>query len=396
MTGVAAVSSAPPPDRARGRRRRRLRLALLVSLVSLALLAGTREGRTALRAVALVPYVFPDPPARPLAWVTPAPIHEEVQYTDGRRELVADLYRPGRSGRYGGMVLSLGVHPVPRDEPALVQFSQGLARDGYLVLIPESPDLRADRILPSERDALVAAFRYLSRREDVDPERLGFVGFSVGASLVTVAAADPRINREVRMVNFFGGYYDARDALRAIASRRFSYAGVSTAWEPAELAVTIFANVLAEHIEDPDERERVRRALVDKVDLEPAEFDRLGPRARLVYELFTVGDARRVDQLVEQLPADLQEQLRAVSPSTYARELRARMYLMHDRGDSFVPYVESRRFAEQLPPRQREYTEFSIFAHVQPTTQATDTVVFLADLAKLVRHIYLVLLELSD
>ncbi len=388
MPGVAVASKA----RARSFLTRR-RVAVAV-LVLFALAAVTREGRTVFRAVALLPYVFPNPPAKPLSWVTPAPVHEEVRFSDGARVLVADLYRPGWFGPHSAMVLSLGVNPVRRDDPALVQLAEGLARDGFVVLVPDSPDLRANRILPSERDAFVAAVRYLDGLPYVDRSKIGFVGFSVGASLLTVAASDPRVSGQVRMVNFFGGYYDAFDLLRAIAARRITYRGTARPWEPAELAERIFANVLLEDVDDAGDRAIVRRALVEGEDLTLEEATSLGARARLVYELFTVRDVRRVDELVGSLPSELAERLRAVSPSTYVGDLRARMYLMHDTDDSFIPYVESRRFADRLPERQRVHTEFSIFAHVQPT-KSVDLPVFVVEVAKLLRHLYLALLELT-
>lgn len=367
---------------------------LLAVLAVAVVVLLTREGRTALRAAALIPSVFPNPPVKPLSWVTPVPIKEEARYSDGARTLVADVVRPDWPGRHSAMILSLGVHPVPRDDPALLQLAEGLARNGFVVMIPDSPDLRADRILPSERDAFVAAFAYLRAQPYVDRGRIGFIGFSVGASLLAVAAADPRINADVRLVNFFGGYYDAFDVLRAIASHRITYHGETRAWVPAELAETIFANVLLENVDDRADRALVRRALVDKESLTAADLARLGPRARLVYELFTARDPERVDALLAALPGDIRAQLQAVSPSSFVGTLRARMFLMHDTADEFIAYVESRRFAEALPARQVVHTEFSIFAHVQPTRSA-EPLVFVAEVSKLVRHIYLVMLELS-
>ncbi len=374
---------------------RRLRIAFLVAAGLVLLVALTREGRTAVRAISLLPYVFPNPPAEPLSWVTPTPVSEEVRYADASRSLLADLYRPGDAGRHAALLLSLGVHPVPRDDPALVRLATGLARDGFVVLIPESPELRADRILPSERDAFVAAFRYLASRPEVDRARIGFVGFSVGASLLAVAAADPRINDDVRVVNFFGGYDDAFTLLREIASRRIVLEdGRSVPWQPADLARSIFANVLLENVEDPTDRALVSRALVDGQTLPPLVRGLLGARARLVYDLFSADDPDRVEALVAALPDDLRERLRAVSPSTYVADLHARMYLMHDTDDGFVPFVESRRLAARLPGSQRVYTEFSIFAHVEPT-RSLDPITFVSEAGKLVRHLYLVMLELA-
>lgn len=391
MPGDAGASRARRPLS----RPRRGVLLFAAFVAILVLTSLTREARAAYSAIALLPYVFPDAPVRPLDWIAPAPIHEEVRYTDGSRELVADLYRPGDGGRHAALLLSLGVHPVARDDPALVRLANGLARDAFVVLVPESPDLRADRILPSERDAFVAGFQYLAGHPAVDRARIGFVGFSAGASLLAVAAADPRINAQVRMVNFFGGYDDAVSLLRAMTSRRIILAdGTVRAWEPAPLARSIFANVLLENVDDPVDRALVSRAIVDGNDLSAAERLLLGERARLIYDLFSTSDPDRVDILLAALPGDLRTHLAAVSPSTYASDLRARIYLMHDVDDSFVPFVESRRFAARLPEGQRVYTEFSLFAHVQPT-RSLGALAFLDEIGKLLRHLYLVMLELA-
>jgi hypothetical protein len=275
-----------------------------------------------------------------------------------------------------------------------VRLVTGIARAGFVVLIPESPDLRADRVLPSERESLVAAFRFLQELPYVDAQRIGFVGFSVGSSLLAVAAADPRISAEVRMVNFFGGYDDAAALLRAIAAREMVLEdGSVIPWKPADHVRTLFAGVLLEFVDDPADRVLVSRALKDGQDLAPKERLGLGERARVLYDLFTAHDGKRVDALLAALPDDLRERLRVLSPCTYARDLRTRMYVMHDVDDSFVPYVESRRLVARLPPAQRIYTEFSLFAHVQP--RAVNAPVFAREVSKLLRHLYLAMLELA-
>ena len=347
-----------------------------------------------MRAASLVPYVF-DAPVRPLEWVTPPPSDELARYADGSRQLDGDLYRPRTAGRHPALVLSLGVHPAPRDDPSLLRLAHGLARDGFVVLVPDSPDLRADRILPSERDAFVAAVSYVRGLPDVDPDRIGLVGFSAGASLLAVAAADARARNEIRMVNFFGGYYDATDLLREVAARRVVLAdGTAIAWEPAPLARQIFAAVLLGSVDDAADRATASRALVDGATLSDGEVASLGERARLVYDIFTASNPESVDVLMARLPDDVLDRLRAISPSTYVHDLRARVFVMHDVDDSFVPFVESRRFAAALPPEQRVYTEFSIFAHVEPT-RSLDLPAFLGEVLKLVRHVYAALYELT-
>ncbi|OLC52663.1 MAG: hypothetical protein AUH85_16355 [Chloroflexi bacterium 13_1_40CM_4_68_4] len=287
------------------------------------------------------------------------------------------------------------MHPVARDDPALVRLANGLARDGFVVLIPDSPDLRNDRLLPSERGAFVAAVEYVRGLPDVDPGRVGLIGFSAGASLLAVAAADARVRDDIRMVNFFGGYFDGTDLLREVASRQIVLDdGTTMPWEPAPLARQIFAAVMLETVDSAADRTLVSRAIVDGIALSLAERDALGARARLVHDLFTANTVAEVDSLIATLPDDLRERLREISPSTYVGDLRAKMFVMHDVDDTFVPFVESRRLVAALPPAQRVYTEFSIFAHVQPT-RSLDLPAFAGEVLKLVRHMYLALYELT-
>ena len=52
-------------------------------------------------------------------------------------------------------------------------------------------------------------FQYLQQQPYVKQDKIGFIGVSVGAPLALLAAADPRINKDVAYVVSFGGYYNA-------------------------------------------------------------------------------------------------------------------------------------------------------------------------------------------
>ena len=67
---------------------------------------------------------------------------------------------------------------------------------------------------------------------NVDPERIGFFGASVGGSLALVAAADPRIAEDVDTVVSFGGYYDALETFGAIATHHIEYGEMDEEWKP--------------------------------------------------------------------------------------------------------------------------------------------------------------------
>src|SRR4051812_1887996 len=240
----------------------------LLVLGVIALLMGTHEGRTAVRTLFFIPEMFPNTPFRPLTLVTAPPVCEEVTLVYADTTAAGDLCYPSGSGRSGAIVLSLGVHPLDRHDPFLVRLTDGLARMQLAVLRVQSPDLSAGRIAPREADLLVAAFHTLQTHPRVDPTRIGLAGFSVGGAVSRVAAADPRIRDDVRLVYSFGAYYDAFSVLRAITSGQIHADGADRTWTPHHWTVHVFAEQVVAALPDAAERAYLT-ALLAASDGEP-------------------------------------------------------------------------------------------------------------------------------
>jgi fermentation-respiration switch protein FrsA (DUF1100 family) len=79
-----------------------------------------------------------------------------------------------------------------------------------------------------------------------------------------------------------------------------------------------------------------------------ANADRLDARSRAVLE---AADPEGATRLLAAPPADLQRYLDALSPLRVARDIRARLFLVHGRTDRAVPYTESLRLAAARPER---------------------------------------------
>src|SRR5262249_27449459 len=146
-----------------------------------------------------------------------------------------------------------GVNPDPEDA-TLHRLAAGLARTGVVTVIPRSSRLLAGIIAPEEVEVLVSTFQYLEGLSYVDADRVGFAGFCVGASLSALAAADPRIADRVAFVNFFGGYFDARDVIRAVGTRQMREGGAVSPWTPHPMTVQVFARYLLPSLTDEHDR----------------------------------------------------------------------------------------------------------------------------------------------
>ena len=376
---------------------KRLVLGLIAVLALVALLAAvTPQGRTAVRTALFLPQILPGFPIKPQDWFGGDPSRREVAFPLASGEGVADLYTPAAEGKHSAVLLFLGVNPAGRNDPRVVDLAEGLARAGSVVMIPWSDTMTQKRISIQEIDNLVWAFQYLVALEDVDADRAGMGGFCVGASLATVAAQDPRIRDRVRFVNFFGGYYDARDlVLSVVSSTRFGD-GAQEPWAPDRLPVEVVRTHLIEGVEDDSERSLLHRVFVLKdATLHPTVVETLSPESRAVFEMLSGTSLPRATELIEMLPVSTLALLEAVSPSTRIGDLRARILIMHDREDDLVPSEESRRLADALADSGRVYhTEFSLFQHLDPTRTVSPPV-YAKELLKLFLHMYNVLKELS-
>jgi acetyl esterase/lipase len=354
--------------------RRRLHLLLVVLLVAALGILAWKPARVALQTAFLIPSILADGP-RPLDWLTAPPRRETLQWrvvADGRPDL-ADLWLPPSADRerpHGAILLVLGVNNVGRDYPAVVRFANALARAGVVVLVPDSRALLEGRASPAEVDGVVEAYRVLAARPEVDARRIGIVGLSVGGALSLLAAADDRIADEVAWVNAFGSYADASRFLANVMAGAYRGPGGDVvAWAPAQLARDTALRLLLDLVADAGDRAALDRAYGTPIragEHPPSAGLRLRTdAARAVERLLVAPDLDAAESAVRALPAAARSTLEALSPAGNLAHVAARTFLMHDIGDAYVPYPESRALAAELGDRA-SLTEFRLFDHVEP------------------------------
>lgn len=383
-----------------GTRARRVGKRLAIGFAALAALVAlwftvTPEGRVAWRTALFIPQVVGSLPVNPQPWVMGAPTREEVFHEISTGRGSADLYAPAGDGVHSGVLLFLGVNPAGRNDPRVVGLAEGLARSGAVVLVPWSEEMTSQRVTASEVDDLVRWFEFLLAHERVDPERAGVGGFCVGASLVAVAASDARIRDDVQFVNFFAGYYDARDLIAAVLSNSRYYDGVVEPWTPADLSRRVVTAQLIEEMENPAEIALLTGMFVTKDTLVgQSELSKLSEEAQITSRLLSGVDTDEALMLVDSLPESTLDSLASISPSSAVEGLQAKVLIMHDREDNLVPAAESRRLADALAERGNvKHTEFSLFQHLDPT-KPVGPAEYARELFKLYRHMYRVMDEL--
>jgi acetyl esterase/lipase len=377
-----------------------LRLLILL-LAAVVIVVAVKPVRVAAQTVVLLPSLM-DADVRPLEWLTGEPTVLSLPYRGERSLDLADLWLPSSATAerpVGGVLLVFGVNNVGRDHPAIRRVAGALARSGVAVMVPDSAVLLEGRLEAGEVDGIVRAFEALRDRPEIDASRVGMAGFSAGGSLALLAAADPRIAADVRYVNAFGAFADARDYVAELAAHAYPLGGREVQWPPTRLALEGFPKLVLNEVRSARDRRLLSETLEASLAsgtrpaFDPDVARRLGPRARSFYRLLVAPDLATARAAVARLPADTRATLAALSPVRHLRGIEAPVHLMHERDDHHVPYVESRRLAEALQGRDLlvRYTEFRLFTHVQPDD--LDPLAAAPELWKLLWHVHALMTE---
>ena len=344
---------------------RRKRLVALASLtLILVVVVWYTPLTTHAKVLLLLSQELPQSPVKPLGLLTPEPIHAQRQLQSPHGPVVADLFLP--AARFGrpqprrrpAVILALGVKLAEeRDRPILLGFARTLARLGFVVLWPRLEALDAGAALPEEPDTFVAGIRFLEGLDLVDGERISLLGFSVGASTALVAASDPQVAARVHGVIFFGGYYDLFAYLLSVATSSTVLDGQISTWQPHEQVVN-----------------RTREMLQAK-------------GADGVLRIFDATGRDEAESRLESAPAAELAALRRLDPAAHVAGVRARLFILHDRGDVFVPYVESIKLRRALPQgSEKAFLLTGLFEHAQPKGGVSWQVV--QDVARLYGFVY--------
>jgi pimeloyl-ACP methyl ester carboxylesterase len=282
------------------------------------------------------------------------------------------LVRPGRGdGPWPAVVFVNGATREGRHHPKVQRLARGLARAGFLVVVPDLPGLALGKITPTTTAATIDVARATSERPDVREGRVSFYGVSVGASLALLAAQSPALAGRVTVVGGEAPWVDMRRVIRLATTGYYNGARYET--DPyASLAI---ARSLAAGLPRSRERDRLLTQLeaVDDDDPRPLAFlsdgAYRGGAGRLV-ALLENRVPRRFEGLFLRLPVQVRKSVAALSPFREEGRLTMPVKLASAPRDKYFPPAESRRLAD-IAPNVR-VTVTSTLDHAVPNVSVAD------------------------
>ncbi len=307
----------------------------------------------------------------PFALLYGKSLTQEVTFTQDGKTIIADIHRPADDKRHPALLMGHGMLPIGKNDPRVKNICTTLARAGYVVMVPQLEGQIRDLLTQEDVDTLVASFQYLNNQPFVKRESMGMGGFCISASLALSAAEDPSISDSVAVVSVWGGYYHIRDLVHDVVTETNTYNGRVTPWKPAPNVRPVIEHNLVNSLAHSRDRELLKEYLKerDQGDKGLAEElkEELSPEGQAVYDLLMNQDPQGTSKLWKVLNPQALENFSRVSPGTHIDRVKAKVLLIHGRGDGTVPSVESYKIANALKDRGRvNLTIFTMFDHVNP------------------------------
>ena len=285
----------------------------------------------------------------------------------------ATICRPAGSGPWPAAVLLNGATPLGNRHRAIQRLACGLARAGYLAVLPELPGLEEGEVDARTAEATVRVGLAVAARPDVRNSGVALLGVSTGAGLALLAAADDRLRARVSSVAAVAPFADLRLVLRLATTGVYERRGRLCRYRTVPLLGRVVARSLAAALPPgPD-----RTLLLDWLPASGAEQDPLAPvppelyarldvEGRAVAHLLANRDSARFDALFEALPPSVHELVALLSPGRQALAIEAPVELVTAPDDGCFPLGEAQQLAAMLPTSRLTVT--SALEHVRLRT----------------------------
>jgi acetyl esterase/lipase len=288
------------------------------------------------------------------------------------------LFRPGGDGPWPTAVFVNGVTPRGREHPTVRRLASGLARSGYVVLVPDPPGLATGELTPRTLEATVAVVRAAAERPDALGARVALIGVSAGASLALLAAQDHVVGRRVAVVSGMAPYGDLRNVIRTATTGQALDGERAAPFRPAPFVALVTARSLAAGLPPGPDRRALLSELRDVRDDHPAPLQRfrdrrdrdLGADGRALVALLGNRDPHRFDRLFEGLPEPVRASTRELSPLHRAGLVTAPVELVSAPRDRYFPLSESRRIVRRAPDATLTVTATLEHADLRPSLRA--------------------------
>jgi pimeloyl-ACP methyl ester carboxylesterase len=323
------------------------------------------------RAVVVLSPVLEAPVLTPVVEAATGEPRFEDTSVAGNPALVA---KPRGEGPWPAIFFVNGVVTEGRELPEVQRLAEGLARAGYLVVVPDLPGLRRGEIRPQTVHEAVEVARAVAERPDARDGGISMFGVSTGATLALIAAGDEEVAKRTSVVAGVAPFTDVRTVLSTATTGHYRAAdGEMVPYE----ADPFLAGAITQSLVSMLPPSRDRDVLLDELEevdrLRPeflADLRGMGAEASSVADLLENTDPDRFDDLYMGLPDEVRAKMEQLSPLAGGQRLEVPVELISGPQDKYFPVSESRAVVRIAPHARVTVSE--ALDHVELSTSADD------------------------
>ncbi len=335
----------------------------------------------------------------------------------GDDALPATIFRPaGARARLPAWVVLHGLTYSGKEHPSLLKFARAVAASGCVVCVPDIPEWKALRVAPAVTGPSIGAgAATLEARPDVDPERVGVIGFSFGATqALTALARDPALAARIRGIVAWGGYADMKRLFRFGITGNHDLDGVLYHEDPDPYGRWVMGGNYVTAIPGFEDAQALASGLHElaiaagKAGIYAADSAmdpykrviraRLPGRMQELFDLFAPlttephPDPARAAALSQDLAGASARVDPLLDPTPELPRLHTTTVIAHGRDDRLVPFTESIRLARAVPPQVlRSATVTALFSHSGGTTPHLGLVGLSREVTRFLRVLHTIL-----
>jgi pimeloyl-ACP methyl ester carboxylesterase len=298
--------------------------------------------------------------------LTPSPLEESIEVGG----VSVTIVRPRGQGPYPAIMVVTGAHPLRRKEPVVERAAHGLARAGYLVVLPDLPGLGLGELTRETVDSAAAIALVAVERPDVRGGRVALIGASAGASIALLVAARPELAHRISSVSSVTPFADLRKMICLATTARYEQTEGHREYGVTNLLRRAIARSMLATLPDEAERARLLAAIGDILEEDdpfarlPGETAEFGPDACAILRVLENRDMTRFAELYDELSSELRTVIEELSPLSIAAEVRAPVELAVPPNDPYFPIDEAELLARSLPNVRLTVT--STLDHTRP------------------------------
>ena len=246
-----------------------------------------------------------------------------------------------------------GLHPQGSRDHRFLAFANTCAEAGFLVLAPDISAFRDFKITLETRDQIVRLVNALPNYFEQEAlNNVGLLGISYGAGPAFLAAAESSLQQEIHYLISIGGYYNLNHAIDFLITGCHSNAAPIAGRTPQWWARMIFAMNNLETLFPGEERALFLEILMLRLTLQEASSKEnlLSPAGATFLASLIEGLSPELTARFLQAAEQHREFFDDLSPHRMLHRLNRnlRIYLLHGRSDSLIPFEETDELANRL------------------------------------------------